>query len=353
MAPKLVARAKKEQRIAVQEDRADNTTENLCLALQHFLSQALQEAWTSMDGPRSGYATEQARAGYSAGYRAGIIEVCDRIVSAKIEEWSGQPENQTLYNEPALLKHKKMFDIMKNTKEGYAKENTFLRWCRKIAGLQIEVASTATEHAESSEERDPPWLKSLALDLLTNDLLPEQVEDEKYQIRRDEETGEILVTGKQRSWINLMLRKNLGHSKVAYFIFNHGIPELFDTQLTRKRVTEALLQNMLEHGMRWHASMLQSILEHENHPDMEQARQLSALDQGEWRQQRQERKHQAKQRMVQGNRLAMERDTNKRKFEDMSATEQQCLEDFDTEKSRKQYDEARASRPPIFRGSLK
>jgi hypothetical protein len=41
-----------------------------------------------------------------------------------------------------------------------------------------------------------------------------------------------------------------------------------------------------------------------------------------------------------------------RKYEDMSATEQQILEDFDTHKSRKEHDEACAKRLPPFRGSL-
>ena len=108
--------------------------ENLCSALSQFLSQALQEAWT-------GHATEQAN---------GCGEVCDDMVYAKIEEWSRQHDKQEFYNEPALMKHKQIFDIMKYTKEGFAKENTFLPWCRKINKLRIQVASTATERAESS-----------------------------------------------------------------------------------------------------------------------------------------------------------------------------------------------------------
>ena len=101
---------------------------------------------------------------------------------AKIEEWSRQHDNQEFYNEPALMKHKQIFDIMKYTKEGFAKENTCFPWCRKINILRIQVASTATEHAESStatahpessEDRETRWFKSLALDLLSNALLPE------------------------------------------------------------------------------------------------------------------------------------------------------------------------------------
>ena len=81
------------------------------------------------------------------------------------------------------------------------------------------MANTATEHAESRDEQETRWFKSLALHLLSNDLFPEQLEDEKYRIRRDKKTGDMLVTQPQRSWINTMLRKSLGHAKVAVFIF--------------------------------------------------------------------------------------------------------------------------------------
>ena len=64
-------------------------------------------------------------------------------------------------------------------------------------------------------------------------------------------------------------------------------------------------------------------------------------------------KDQAQQRMAQGSRLAMERDTNKRTKEEMSAQEQQTLEDYENPfKLRKQYNEACAKRLPTFRGKL-
>ena len=91
-----------------------------------------------------------------------------------------------------------------------------------------------------------------------------------------------------------------------------------------------MLQNMLGELMIWHASLLQSTVEHQNHPDMANARKLPALDQKMWQMQRRERKLEAKERMVQGSRLENERDSGKRKFEDMSATEQEVLEDFET-----------------------
>ena len=45
-------------------------------------------------------------------------------------------------------------------------------------------------------------------------------------------------------------------------------------------------------------------------------------------------------------------DGRKRKFEDMSPTEQQCLEDYDTEKSINKYSEACMRKPSPFRGEM-
>ena len=47
-----------------------------------------------------------------------------------------------------------------------------------------------------------------------------------------------------------------------------------------------------------------------------------------------------------------ERDSKKMTFQEMSATEQQLLEDFETNTSRRQYAEARAARLPSFRGKI-
>ena len=109
---------------------------------------------------------------------------------------------------------------------------------------------------------------------------------------------------------------------------------------------------MLEEFMTWHASLLQSILEHQTHTDMTTARRLSDLDQKQWQQRRRQTKWEAKQKIQRGTFLAEQRDNGKRKFDDMSATEQQLLEDFETQKSRKQYEEARVKRPKYFHGKM-
>ena len=113
-----------------------------------------------------------------------------------------------------------------------------------------------------------------------------------------------------------------------------------------------MLQNMLEELMIWHASLLQSILERQNHPDMANARKLAALDQKMWQMHRRQRKWEAKQRVVQGRHLVKARDSGKRKFEDMSATEQQVLEDCYTGKCAKRHAQECGKNLPSFRGKM-
>ena len=104
--------------------------------------------------------------------------------------------------------------------------------------------------------------------------------------------------------------------------------------------------------MTWHASLLQSIRERKDEPHMTIARRVSDLDQRQWRQQRRFLKNDAKQEMKHGEFLAKQRDSGKRKFEDMSATEQQILEDFETDKSKRRYEKIRVRKLPYFHGEM-
>ena len=109
-----------------------------------------------------------------------------------------------------------MFDVMTHNKEGAAKENKFAYWCRRVHSHRVHT-STATEHGPQS-----PEYKSLALDILTNELTPEQARMPRYRIRKDS------VTTEQRSTIGATLRNHLGHAKVIDHIWNDGLPTLLD-----------------------------------------------------------------------------------------------------------------------------
>ena len=60
----------------------------------------------------------------------------------------------------------------------------------------------------------------------------------------------------------------------------------------------------------------------------------------------------ANQRFNEGVRLSEQRDSGKRKFENMSATEQQILEDFETGKAAKRHAEDCGKKQPCFRGKM-
>ena len=243
---------------------------------------------------------------------------------------------------------------MFRNKDGSRKEITFLVWCKKIAvhaqpdKFDFGATRAATEHAESALEQN--CYKSLALNLLTNELWPQQRKDPKFQIRKDRNTGQVIVSSPQRCWINHMLRKNLGDNRAAYFILNHGLPELLDVPLRQKPLNIPKLQSMVQELITWHASMLQSILDRQKHPGMADAHKCGAKNEKEWRTHRREEKSKARVDLRQGQNLAKERDSGKRKFDAMSATEQQLVEDYDCDRLNKRYKETKIEKMPPFRG---
>ena len=239
-------------------------------------------------------------------------------------------------------------------KDGSSKENTFIEWCRKVARhaqpdkFHFEAASTATEHADSALDQN--CYGSLALDLLTNEVWPKQRSDPKFKIRKDTKTGKIIVSSPQRSWINALLRKNLGDYRAAYYIFNHGLPDALDLPFGQKALTKPKLQSMVQELMTWHASLLQSILDRQQDPAMADAHKCSAKDQKDWRRHRQEDKSRAWADLREGRNLAKERDSGKRKFYTMSATEQQLVEDYDSDRLNKRYKQTKVEKLPPFHG---
>ena len=187
--------------------------------------------------------------------------------------------------------------------------------------------------------------------MLHNNLLPHQRNGRRYRIHYDR-NGDVVLTGKQRSWISHMLRKNLGHKNVAYFILQHGLPELFDAPLRNEKPSQELLQSILAEGVTWHASLLLSLFEHDQRPGLAHARQMSTRE-SDFRRQKQQASSDAKQALAQGKRLCEDRDSRKRTYSEMSATEQQLLEDFDTNKLQKRVEQTSSRTEKIpFRGSL-
>ena len=217
-----------------------------------------------------------------------------------------------------------------------------------VCGVNVCALSCGSHTRRPGKRR-----RILAVQMLAQDTTPEQRRDKKYQIRHNE-LGEVHVSVQQRSWIQTMLRKYLGHKDVAFFIWHNGLPELINPPPGISKSSKEVLQSILDDGMRWHASLLQSLIEHRTGPELEHARRMSSREMAAWRLPKQQKCRAAKEALKRGQRLREERDSNKRSYDEMSATEQQLLEDFETQVLEKRVKEAslRVDMKP-FRGSLR
>jgi len=235
-------------------ERSDPFYDHLLCQLVEFLMYVLRE---NMMPVLKQHATEQL-----------TEDDCLEMIYDQIEEWfrAEHAGDENFYNEPAVLQNLKMLQNLKSLPKGFNYSST---WCRRVNNHREIVAetSTATKHAASTAspcKLDPklgsPYI-ALVQDMLSNDLTPEQRDDPTYQIQYDKNARTIRVTCKQRSWVNIRLRKNLGDPKVAYFILNHGIPAIMNQALRGKPPSKARMQAMLKEFMTWHASLLQSIVD--------------------------------------------------------------------------------------------
>ena len=177
-------------------------------------------------------------------------------------------------------------------------------------------------------------------DIFANDLTPEQKIVSKYKLRE----GQSITTA-QRSLVNVILRKNLGDARIATYILQHGVPTLLDAPWIRGTVPRKEMNSMLEEFLKWHASLLKWLDKRQNDPNTIVAQKLSDLNEKEWQAERRRKKFDIQQQLRQGAWLANLRDTHKKRFHDMSATEQRILEDYDTGKLQKLFDGIRIRRP--------
>ena len=107
---------------AVQEDRDNNSMDNLTLRLGEFLTTVLQDALTA---PRVRHWEAQLSA-----------DECYDVVTEHIAMWSNQHVGGHFYSIPELLLHKRMWDVMTRNKSGLPKEQHFTYWCRRVAACK-------------------------------------------------------------------------------------------------------------------------------------------------------------------------------------------------------------------------
>ena len=296
-------------------DREDDVVEQQLFNLNEFLTEVVQEMYP-----------------FLSRFEVKYDDIEDMIFE-KILDWLDNPRENASYSNSELEVHNKLWSVMKTDKDGAPKEHSFVDWCRKIALHRNNAANNAaTEHA------DP--FRIMVKDIAANHLTPAQRKNPKYKLREG-----ASIPSQLRSLVNVILRKNLGDAKVASYIFECGIPTLLDADLLRHPLQGANMATMLEELMKWHASLLQWLDKRQNDPNTIIARKLSDPNEKLWQAWRRRRKLQLEQQLRKGAYLAYLRETNVKRFRDMSAIEQRALEDHDNGKLRKCYDRVRIRKP--------
>ena len=267
----------------------------------------------------------------------------------------------------SVAKLSKLIDIMMLHKDGSPKDaNAILTFMRRSAKVREKLSDNATERVELDEDQVSLCYRRFGRILLTYDLLPHQKLDHRYRLRNDFE-GDTHLSGFQRSFTDNLLRKFLGDKKVAFVIWQHGIPSIADMGHATKRRGRGhatkrpgrvhdmcRLQSGLDECFKWYICLANDILIHQTQEGFDAQLSASSLDKQE--RQRQQTRREALQKVRYalrlGEALAKERDDKKRSYEEMNSAEQQTLEDFETGRTEKQKQRFQAPRMPPFRCNL-
>ncbi len=288
--------------------------------------------------------------------RWGYLDVECAVVDV-LCEWAETRGDEAMLDYKGLMKHSELLGMMTKDKEGNRKDFLFLDCARKCQQIREQVKGPLGKVSEQGRTvtLDPDdtskcyqWMGE---SMLTNELLPAQKREKKYKVRYDE-LGNVRLSDKQRSWADMMLRKKLGDKWVATFIWIHGLPPLF-RGFAGKTVTTEMLQSALHHGTEWYASLIQSVLEYDADPKLEQRRDLGALQTSADEEQRKQALRAAVRMTRKAKALVKERESHKRKFEDMRPEEQCAIEELETGVTEKKRSQHLVPSQTLFRGKVR
>ena len=290
-----------------------------------------------------------------------INNIHDAVLQAVIK-CADAPTGGTLglLSTACVTKLSKLIDIMILHKDGSPKDpNATLAFMRRVARFREELLATATKRVDNATERvelDENDVSScyqrFGRDLITHDLLPHQSQDKRYRLRNNF-NGDTNLSGFQRSFVDNMLRKNLGERRVAMLIWQHGIPSLADLP-TFKVLDMGMLQSSLDECMQWYICLANDIAVHQTQEGFDIQMEASSL--GEQERQRQQTRREALQKARDASRLgailAKQRDDGKRAYDDMDDAEQTILQDYETGRTKKAKQDLTAPRLKPFRCKL-
>ena len=243
----------------------------------------------------------------------------------------------------SVAKLSELIDIMMLHKDGSPKDaNATLDFMRRAAKIREELRATssdnATERVELNEDEVSWCYRRFGRILLTDDLLSHQKKDKKYRLRNNFK-GDMYLSKFQRSVTDSLLRKFLGGKKVAFLIWQHGIPSVAEHPmvLDSKVLNMGMLQSGLDECLQWYSCLANDIVVHQTQEGFDAQQYLSSLDKQERQRQqtRREALQKARDALRLGAALAKQRDDRKRSYDDMDDAEQKMLEDYETGRAKK------------------
>ena len=260
----------------------------------------------------------------------------------------------------SVAKLSELIDIMMLHKDGSPKEaNATLDFMRRAQKIREELRATssdnATERVELNEDEVSLCYQRFGRSLLTHDLLPRQKQDKRYRLRNNFD-GDTYLSGFQRSFTDSMLRKFLGDKRVAFLIWQHGIPSVSDHAmvLDSKVLNMGMLQSGLDECLQWYTCLANDIVVHQTQEGFDVQLSASSLDKQERQRQqtRREALQKARDALRIGAALAKQRDDRKRSYDDMNDAEQKKLEDYETGRTKKAKQAFTTPRMKPFRCKL-
>ena len=250
-----------------------------------------------------------------------------------------------------------LIDVMLLDKNGSLKDaDKTKHFMRRVAKIREQVrADNATERVELNQKEVSLCYQRFGRILLTYDLLPHQKGDKRYRLRNDF-VGDTFLSSFQRSFTDNMLRKFLGDKRVAFLIWQHGIPSIADNyrRVDSKVLDMGILQRGLDECLQWYTCLANNIVVHQTQEGFDAQLSASSLDEQE--QQRQQTRREALQKardaLRLGAALAKQRDDRKRSYDDMNDAEQKILEDYETGRTKKAKQRFTTPRMKPFRCKL-
>ena len=239
-----------------------------------------------------------------------------------------------LLHTASAAKLSELIDIMTLHKDGSPKDpNETLEFMRRIAKIREEMetrSDNATERVELAEDSVLLCYRRFGRTLLTHDLLPHQMNDQRYRLQNNFD-GDTHLSSYQRSFTDSMLCRFLGDKKIAFRIWQHGLPSVADPPLVyrrRHRLDIGMLQSGLDECLRWYSRLANVIVVHQTQTGFEDQHSASSLDeqQRQWQQRCREAPQKARDALHIRAALAKQMHGGKRSYDDMNDSEQKMLE---------------------------